>query len=41
MEQPIDQSVITLEGLGCDKRKRHKKLCEESLMCIGSMSGRF
>ena len=23
MEQPINQSVTTLEGLGCDKRKRH------------------
>ena len=22
MEQPIDQSLITIEGLGCDKRKK-------------------
>ena len=26
MEQPINQSVITLEGSGCDKRKKHKNL---------------
>ena len=30
MEHPINQSVITLEGSGCDKRKKHKKLCKES-----------
>ena len=29
MEQPISQSVITLEGSGCDKREKHQKLCKE------------
>ena len=25
-----NQSVITLEGSGCDNRKKHYKLCKES-----------
>ena len=30
MEQPISQSVSALEGSGCDKTKKHLKLCKES-----------
>ena len=40
MEQPINQSVITLEGSGYDRRKKHLKLCKESaaLCCKPAVS---
>ena len=30
MEQPINQSVITVEGSDCDKRKKYLELFKES-----------
>ena len=40
MEQPINQSIITFEGFGCDKRRKHQKLCKGSaaLLCTLAVS---